>query len=343
MFLRRRKAEADPGRAIADFWQWWPSARPRLTASIDAHEGGLPLVDEIGARVNAIHPDMHWELGKGEISEHALVVSPGGNPALRAAAARWLAAAPPADETWEFHDGRQRSASFDDFTLSIEGHALQLSELRFGVISTGDQAHSVDVTVYHPLFDELPEPVRVQITYLALDWALGENGVEIWVGLIEPMTTMPPNALTVDGLRAAVDTLIERHREPVWAMLTGQLPSGDDVMATAQQPLRSARWPRFDTHVALLLPYEARDNGFPTSDSLEALRSFEDGLEALLGRDGELIAHESCAGRRTLHYYVDGQTALIRQLQREIARWPRGSATVALDPDFAGVRHLAGS
>jgi hypothetical protein len=210
------------------------------------------------------------------------------------------------------------------------------------VISTGDEAHSLDVTVHHPLFEELPEPVRLQITYLALDWALGEHGVEIWVGLIEPMTTMPPNAVTVEGLRAAVDKLIERHREPVWAMLTGQLADGADVMAMAQQPLRSARWPRFDTHVALRLPYQARDSGFPTDDSLRTLRSFEDGLEPLLGRDGELIAHESTGGLRTLHYYVDGQTELVKRLQREVSRWPRGSATVDLDPDFTGVRHLSG-
>jgi hypothetical protein len=334
-----RRPLADPGTAIADFWRWWPDARPRLTASIDAHDGGVSMVEEISARVDAIHPDMQWELSQGTLAAHALVVSPGGNPALRAAAARWLAAAPAPDATWEFHDGRQRSSSFDDFSLRMDDQALEMRELRFGIISRGDEPHSIDVTVHHPLFVHLTDDLRTQITYLALDWALGENGVEVWVGMVEPMTTMPPNAKTVYELRAVVDAMIDRHREPRWTMLSGQV-AGEDLMATVQQPLRSARWPRFDTHVALVLPYAGL--GFPDEQSLQALRSFEDGLEPLLGIDGELIAHETRPGQRTLHYYVDGQSDLVNRLCRASAGWHRGDARVNHDPEFAGVRHLGG-
>jgi len=52
------------------------------------------LADELNSRVTAIHPDLQWEFARGTRSRHALVVSPGGNPRVRVAAARWYAEAP---------------------------------------------------------------------------------------------------------------------------------------------------------------------------------------------------------------------------------------------------------
>jgi len=57
--------------------------------------------------VSAIHPDLQWEFAKGRGSRIALVVSPGGNPRVRAAAARWLAEAPAPDDVGEYHRSRQ--------------------------------------------------------------------------------------------------------------------------------------------------------------------------------------------------------------------------------------------
>jgi hypothetical protein len=336
-----RRRSAGPDEAIAEFWDWWPSIRPELTASIDAHEGGLSMVDEIGAHVRAIHPDLEWELGKGERAEHALVVSPAGNPGVRAAAARWRAAAPPEDATWEFHDARQRNVAFDDFTLQIDGHKLEMSDTRFGLIATKDEPHTIDVTVYHPVFPQLPDQLRQQVTYLSLDWALGENGVEVWVGMVEPMSTVPPQACTVHDLRRAVDRMIERHREPQWAMLSGETASGEPVMAVVQVPLRSARWPRLDTHVGLTLPFVDRGNGLPTDESLQEMRDIEDRLDPLLGADGELVGHETLQSHRTLHYYVDGQSDLADRLRQAVLGWQGTVADVTHDPDFENVRHLA--
>jgi hypothetical protein len=338
VFFRRKSA---PDAAIADFWQWWPTARPRLTASIDAREGGMSMVDEIRQRVHAIDPDLEWELGQGEQAKNAFVLTPAGNAKLRATAARWRAAAPPADEIWEFHDARQPSAGFDDFTLQIGEHSLAMSEVRFGAILTGDEPHSVDVTVFHPLFADLPDNLRSQITFLALDWALGENGVETWVGLVEPMATEPPDARTVHELRAVVTEIADRHRKPVWAILGAETPEGQPVMAMTQLPLRAVRWPRFDTHVGVVLPYAARDNGLPTDEALQALRLFEDQLEPVLAKDGELLAHETQLGQRTLHYYVDGETQLPARIREAVKGWPRGAALAAPDPELRQVSHLS--
>ena len=50
--------------AIAGFWSWWAGARDRFAAAIDAGEMGPELVDELGARVEAIAPGLAWELGR---------------------------------------------------------------------------------------------------------------------------------------------------------------------------------------------------------------------------------------------------------------------------------------
>jgi hypothetical protein len=334
MFFGRSR-RTDP---IVDFWMWWPSVRPRLTAGLEAGDGGMPLVDEISARVKAINPKLDWELGKGSVASHDFTLSPVGDSALRATAARWLALAPPPDDTWEFHDARQPNPAFEHARLQIADAELALGDLRFGVTT---HEHAVNVVVHHPAFVTLPEQVRTQIAFLSLDWALGEHDVEVWVGTDTADTGAPLDPSTVDELRTTVSTVAAHHEPPQWVLLSGQAPDGHPVVASAQVPLRAARWPRFDTHVALALPFADRGNGLPTDEALDALRAFEDSLVPTLGGDGDLLAHETGKGVRTLHYYVDGATDLPVYLADAASSWRRGRATKTYDPQLAGIRHLA--
>jgi hypothetical protein len=100
------------------------------------------------------------------------------------------------------------------------------------------------------------------------DWALGEEGVERWIGPVS---------------------------------------KGRPIIATVQQPLLPVRWPRFDTHVAVTLPYQFRNEGdLPVDVSLLALRDLEDRLVALLGDVGDLLAHETTRGRCSVQgHYVE--------------------------------------
>jgi hypothetical protein len=295
-----RSRRTNPGRqgipsrqAIIEFWQWWPTVQARLAASLDAPDGGASSAAEITQRVAAIHPDLDWELGAGQAARYDLTVSPGGRSDLRATAARWLALAPPADETWEFHDARQAIPTVSGLTVEFDGLNLSLGDVRFGLTR---HDHSIDVAVFHPSFAELPELAEqplMRLAFLCLDWVLGEQAVETWIGEISATRTTPTPADTVDGLRRAVADLAAHHQEPQWVILCGGPAQTQDLMAMAQVPLRPARWPRFDTHVALTLPYEDRGNGLPTDAALALLRQFEDDLAPILGQDGELLAHES--------------------------------------------------
>jgi hypothetical protein len=343
MVLRRRTPSTGSVPAIADFWTWWSSSRTRVRETIEAGDART-LADELGRRVSAIHPDLQWEFAKGARSRHALVVSPGGNPRVRAAAARWYAEAPAPDDIWEYHRCRQADPDALTARLEIGGERLDLGELRFAWTVNADR-RGIDVTAYHPAFAGLPDAARGQITFLALDWLLGEDAVEIWIGAVAwtvaaEADLRPPAALTA----AVRDLATTPTGEAVWALASGRDRSGAVVVATLQVPLRSARWPQYDTHVAVVLPYRvANEGGLPVDASLTALREFEDRLTALLDVNGELVAHESSGGRRTLHYYVDGAGDAVRTIRDSLSEWRegRGKANDSYDPEFAGVAHLS--
>src|SRR5262245_51023269 len=212
MFGRRKST--DTGAAIGDFWRWWADARPRVAAAIEDGTVGS-LAGEISDRVEAVHKSLQWELSKGKAAAHSLVVTPAGDASLRATAARWLAAAPPADSVFEYFAARQPDDLVFTAQMQIAGRDLELSDIRFTFIAEED-AHEIDVGVFHPDFAALPVSATHQVTFLALDWALGEEQVELWVGGVDPLTAPTPELRTAEELRTAVREVADRHAEPVY-------------------------------------------------------------------------------------------------------------------------------
>ncbi|GIJ49017.1 hypothetical protein Val02_59030 [Virgisporangium aliadipatigenens] len=336
-----RKRRLAPAEAVAAFWQWWPQVRPRVEAAVQTGDWGT-IADEVSERVNALDPELEWEFSSGSSSAHALVVTPCGDAKLRATAARWLAGAPAPDATWEFHASRQPDPAALEAEMQIGGAELPLADLRY-VFEVDEDRPVVSVHVHHPMFGALPEQVRTQVAFLSLDWLLGEDGVETWIQGVEAAVAPPPaDAHTGAALKATVDGIAAAHREPVWALLSAE-DRGMPVIATVQMPLRPVRFPRFDTHVAVTLPFKRmNEGGLPVEGSLDALRALEDDITAALDGDGDLLAHETSRGVRKLHYYVDGGTGAAQVVERRAAAWSEGKVRCArsYDPEFDGLDHL---
>jgi hypothetical protein len=335
LFRNRKTSEAD---AIAAFWQWWGTVRDDIAAGVST--GGVTrYVSGLAGHVSAINDDLQWELTPGGSSAHALVVTAAGNAVLRSVAARWLAAAPSADETWSYRSSRTADLVAFEATMQIEDLKLELADVRYG-ITVDQDSRQIDVTCYHPAFGGLPDKVRGQVTFLTLDWTLGEDGVEIWLREIGWTATAPQNPKTPQDLHHAVAAIAT---DDSWVIMQGRKPDGTPVLAMAASPLRPARWPRFDLYAPVVLPYRLFNDGqLPENESLDALRAFEDQLTEALGDDGTLVAHETSGRIRILHFYVDSQSAARTAIESQLPQWPEGraSAKPRLDPAFDGVRHL---
>jgi hypothetical protein len=94
---RGDRAGSEGGRRVEDFWGWWASAG---RAAAEAGIGGAGFegfTGEMTARVQAMHPDLAWELAPGGRAEHALVMRCGGDPGV-APSRRALASASPGSQ-----------------------------------------------------------------------------------------------------------------------------------------------------------------------------------------------------------------------------------------------------
>jgi hypothetical protein len=188
----------------ASFWTWWSGAQDRLAQAISAGSIDAGLIDEIGRAVRGIHPEVAWELAPGKGAEHAFCISAEGRADLRQVALRWLESAPPADATWEYHASRQ--AGQRPMSLDIGGARFDLAEMR-AIGSWDPTTRRLDVSLWHPQFEQVPSQVRPQVGFLFLDNLLGEEDVERWIGRVDILDAHTAGR-TPDEIRAE----IERHK-----------------------------------------------------------------------------------------------------------------------------------
>jgi len=337
MALFRRKSPVATEHPVTAFWSWWG----REGRSVDPR-GQSALTDALTERVAAIHPDLRWHFGPGDAATHRLTVSAGGIAEVRPAAERWVRAAPAPGPTWEFRSSQQADPQALSQVLTIAGETLELEQTRFG-LEVDDAAYRVHVQVHHPSFGAVPEQVRQQVTYLLLDWLVGEDEVERWVGQVDPVVQEPEHPTTGEAVRRAVADIAERSDPAEWAIGEWTDADGTPGLATFRPGLRWLDHPTCDVHHHLTLRYRARDDGLPADvDALAPLRAAEDELLALLGTTGVLVGHESSRGSRRFHVYLDGED---QNAAETLHRWAREHGLEARsepDPGWRSSRRFTG-
>ena len=341
-FFRRPQA-ATEAHPIFGFWSWWKSegADALATAIATGDYGDLPTT--VTALTAAIHPDLAWELGAGTTAHHRFSLTAGGIAELRPLAERWIRAAPATTETWEFASSLLRAVDELDGDVEFAGHRVALGDSRF-VARLDEDRHRIDIVAFNPAFAVMPDQGRLGLTFLMLDWCLGEDDVERWVGSIEATDVSLPDALTARQLSDVVDELAAQREDDSWSILSYTTDQGHDGMAMVRQWTRWIDYPVLDLHNAITVTYrDATPHGFPGASSLEQLRALEDELIDTFGRAGLLVAHETCAGARTLHFYSDSQD---QNFSESLAAWAteRGSLSLVQSPDpsWLKVRHFTG-
>ena len=343
IFKRGVKTLREPGglAAVPAFWQWWVSEGRCLADRAIHGDGSGNFPEEISAQVDRIHPDMEWETAAGRTAQHALIITSGGISDLRSLAERCFRAAPPADATWEYHPARQPDPEALRSRLNLGGSELDLSLTRVGLTLDAER-QKADVIVFHPGFATIPAQARGQASFLLLDWLLGEDGVERWLGAIEAVTVCPGDALPAAALPETVLALAARTGDDQWALLEGQR-DGKSVLVSAMRPMKWIDNPLLDQHLELFLPFAERtEQGHPQGVALERLRRLEDQLTAQLGDRALLVAHETLDGVRTLHLYADHTDQSVAGIaQQVVATWPRSHLRTELDPGWKNVSAFA--
>ena len=337
-----RRTDRSVGRRIATFWEWWVAeGRAQAVASIGGEHKTFAAA--IAHRLEPLG-GLEWALAEGDSSEHVLVITAGGDPTRRALARRVLLAGPEADATWSYLDTRPPAPDPEAIVLQLPG-SPPIDGQRVSV-SARLEGTRFDVHVHHPAFADLPADQASMLTLLLLDAALGEVDTELWVGEVSPATVAPLDGFGLYALRAVVRDLKGQHVDedgrPTWVLLQGESTAGP-LVAAARVPLHPLVAPLLDTYVAVVLPYTERSgDGLPRDGSLSRLREFEDRLEGDLGVQGMLVAHQSAAGVRTVHVYVDGSTEAVAIVKRRARTWADGRATVHDLPDagWDSVQHL---
>ena len=337
MFKRARKN--DTGNPLAAFWHWWESEGADGFAHAIGSGGKFgKLPDRISARVAEIHPDLVWELASGRSSQHALCVSAGGDWNARPTAERWLKSAPPPDDVWEYISARRADPDVAEHSLTFAGTDVVVGEMRLR-LDIDDDRQLINVGCFHPRFPELPDGARGQLKFLVLDWTLGEDEVERWVGTIEALEEMPEDGLPLDALPEAVQALAARQTGDGWVLLEGKTPVGTRLLISARRPLRWIDYPLFDRHLAFTVSFvTARDDGMPEADAVDRLLDMEAALVNRLGERALLVAHETAEGIRTFRFYADSEDESAVADSKSWAAENRATYAGTLDPGWRAVQ-----
>ena len=271
-----------------------------------------------------------------------MVVTAAGVPELRRLAEQWYQRSPAVSAVWEYHPARQASPDSLAAVLEFGVHMLNLRELAFDLHVDNDR-QVIDTVVFHPLFAEMPSEARNQVGFLALDWALGEDGVTRWIGGFQTSITRPAAGLPADGLIETVKALASRASEPRWALLRGER-DGAVIVASLTVPAKWIDHPLMDQHITVTLPFaDQTSEGLPTPAWLDQLRELEEELADLLPPHALLVAHETTRGVRTLHLYADSDDRTLTELVRStVSRWPDAVVNASLDAGWRAICHLTG-
>jgi len=168
--------------AISVFWQWFSNHRSDIEAKLDQNDTD-DLASQINAQVNALSPQLAWEIGPGLVAPYMLVFPAEGDAARKAVVAKVMEAAPQL-EGWEFHTSRPTRSFQPEVQLPDHGLSFRTTGWRFELkpSATSDR---LELRIFDDVLARVDEKTALTAVFILLDAVLGEDIVERWIGNIK--------------------------------------------------------------------------------------------------------------------------------------------------------------
>lgn len=210
-----KKKKPKPFRERVDeFWNWFPTVAGNYAQLLEKSQSDR-VVPEVQKQMNALLPGLSWVFGPGPRKDgHSFTVTGEGQIAKQLLAEFWLSKQIDVPG-WTFYGSRQPSP--DEFlrTMAIGfGDNEQVDAETFLIrTQVDDDSEVIDITAWHPAFEDLDEEHHGQILFIFLDEALGEFGTQTWIGQIEiEPVTAGENTRSLADLPKFIESVAEYHK-----------------------------------------------------------------------------------------------------------------------------------
>jgi hypothetical protein len=325
-------AAPDP---IAAFWTWWKTARADVEKALAARDLGN-LEADISRHVDAIDPGLKWELG-GTADKLEFALTWGGDLRRRRLSQQWADAAPKSSK-WEYLPARPAKKSWKSLRLEMGSHTIELGEFVCKIALDKDR-NRADVSLFHADLATAPDNVQVNIMFLMLDTALGEDGVERYLGTIEFAKTKPKGAVEVTELLKEIKKLERENKKEQFALLQGtrgELP----LFVMKNMALKAIDHLELDAELAISVGLaEITQDGLPSKAESAELDKLEDALIEKLGGDAAYHGRETCDGARTFFFFVAQDGKAVAKATAWKAKQKRAiEMVVEADPQWERLR-----
>ena len=318
---------------IAEFWEWWTDGRAQLEEAVTSGEQ-TDLPAKVTELVQTIAPHLEWQLTRGTTAQHSLALSAAGEPQLRVVTEVWLAAAPEADASWEFHAARQ---PVDLGPFEIDDVLIDPASAVF--TSEADELYEqLVVGVYAPGFENLELEPQMRGALALLDGLLGEDEVERWAGFVEPLEEAPADAAPLTELPSVIEKFASTVTGDQWEVLEEADKYGLSAITTVNRSLKFIDNITRSLHLEIVIEMTDPDGlGMPTPEEGTVLDTIEDEAFDMLGESAVFAARETENGIRTLHFFcwnVPGLDELAADWSEAITA-RKVETVLALDPDWS--------
>jgi hypothetical protein len=171
--------------AINAFWQWFSNHHSDIEARLDRSDTD-DLTGQINAQVNALSPQLAWEIGPGLVAPYMLVFPAEGDAARKAVVEKIMEAAPRL-EGWEFHTSRPTRTFQPEVQLPGRGLSFRTTGWHFELkpSATSDR---LELRIFDDELARVDEKTALTVVFILLDAVLGEDIVERWIGNIRVLS-----------------------------------------------------------------------------------------------------------------------------------------------------------